>query len=343
MYEYKYNGKLIHFVCEIYYDIAPYLAGITMKEFFLDIDKNIDAWKFHQDFVRSNFGEYLKPSAPTAPHLSYGHLACLGCKLNYTETGEPNVLPAVDSIDEAIELLKEKRDLDFTKTEIWQSYQYMSDRVREVFPQSPKFGGFGMEGPLTSAALLRGHGFYYDIMDEPEKCEEFLYLLTDSIIAFRKALDIAGGGTGEFLGGVGCCDDLASMIPPSMWETHVIPFWKQYYDGLTKSPNRSMHVEALKPAQVKKLDLAGLSHYQPSVSPDLTIESVQENTSLPFDWLLYAFKITDMTDDEIAAWQDDTLSKGITSLRTQLGKFTVESGKLDRVLQWFKAADRYRV
>ncbi|NLD87189.1 MAG: hypothetical protein GX633_02895 [Clostridiales bacterium] len=341
MRNYKYNGKPVYFVCET--SCIPSLAGITAKEFFLDIDKNIYAWKIYHDFIRSYFGEYLKPGIPTAPHISYGHLACLGSKLEYTKTGEPNVLPAVDSIDEAIEFMRERRDLDFTKTEIWQKYQYMSDRVREAFPQSPKFAGLSVEGPITSAALLRGSDFYYDIMDESEKCEEFLALMTDSIIAYRKALDIAGGGTGEFTGGVNCCDDFACMIPPHMWETLVIPFWKQFYDGLTKSPNRFMHVEALKPAQVKKLDLVGLSFYQPSVSPDLTIESIQENTSLPFDWLLYSFRITEMTDEEIAAWQDYTLSKGITKLRTQFGSYAVESGKLDRILQWFKAADRYRV
>ena len=37
-----------------------------------------------------------------------------------------------------------------------------------------------------------------------------------------------------------------------------------------------------------------------------------------------------------------TLAAGVTNLRTQLGRYTVEAGKLDRIHAWYAAAERYR-
>jgi len=43
----------------------------------------------------------------------------------------------------------------------------------------------GAQGPLTSAVLMRGQDFIYDVYDEPEKAKRFLALLTDSIVGFH--------------------------------------------------------------------------------------------------------------------------------------------------------------
>ncbi|NMA08495.1 MAG: hypothetical protein GX929_05215 [Clostridiales bacterium] len=343
MRKYAYHGRPITFTVEVYPDVIPCLGGITMKQFYLDADAAVQAWRKQLAFVPETFGDAIPPREPTAAPLSYGHLVCLGCPLRYPEDAEPNVSPAVSSLDDAIALLKDARGMDFSKTAIWKHYAAMSDTIRAAFPQAPKFAGLGMEGPLTSAALLRGQDFYLDLLDEPEKCAEYLSLMTGSIVEYLKQTRRVNGQPEYSAGGVGLCDDLASMVPPSMWDTHVVPFWRQYYRSLTSSKNWSVHCEALYPAHLPYLRKAGIIRYQPSVSPRLTLENVRANTDIPFDWLLYAYRITDMTDAEIAAWQDETLAAGVTSLRTQFGRFAIEAGKLDRISAWVSAAERYRV
>ena len=87
---------------------------------------------------------------------------------------------------------------------------------------------------------------------------------------------------------------------------------------------------------------AHITHFQPSVSDLLTIENVKANTDIPFDWLLYAFRITQMNDQKIQDWVDYTVQAGITLIRTQFGQFTIEANKLDRIKAFYKAFEKYK-
>ena len=345
MISYEFCGKPVRFTVEIYHDLVPYLGNISEKAFFLDADAAIAAWQKQIDFITSEFGDRLAPRAPSAAPLSYGHLVCLGAPLRYPDDAEPNISPAASSLEEAVAMLRDAQGMDFTKTPIFQTYAELSRRIREAFPDTaPRFAGLGLEGPITSAALFRGQDFYIDIIDDPELCAEYLRLMTDSIIAFRHQSNVFAGAPAVSPNGAGLADDLASMIPPALWDELVIPFWNQYYEGFTTGKGRSLHCEALVPAQLPYLSHAHITHYQPSVSPALTLENIRPGLApdIPFDWLLYAYHVTEMTDAEIADWMDETLAAGVTNLRTQLGRYTVEAGKLDRIHAWYAAAERYR-
>lgn len=329
------------FTVEIYHDLAPHLAGISSKEFFLDADKLIEAWKITTEWTLDTFHGRLKPRTPTAAPNSYGHLVCLGAPLHYSDTAEPNITAAVDSLEDAIRMLEDAKGMDFTACPIFKQYVELSRRVKEVFPEAPVMGGLGVEGPLTSAALFRGDGFYYDIMDEPELAAKYLELMTDSVLEFKKQLNTFVGLPAVGQGGGGLADDLASMVPPSMWDELVVPFWKQYYKGATLGSNHSLHCEALVPAHLPYLAKAGVTHYQPSVSPQLTLESVKANTDLPFDWLLYAYQVTEMNDQQLADWIAKAVSFKPTNIRTQFGAYTASVGKIDRIISFMDIADTY--
>ena len=127
---------------------------------------------------------------------------------------------------------------------------------------------------------MRGLDFIYDVYDEPEKVKKFLALLTDSIISFYRFNNRVNGLPEINLGGAGLADDFASLISPDLWPEFVIPYWNQYYEGLTTG-KRSLHCENLSPSHLKYLKDAKLSHYQPSVSDLLTLENVKANTDIP--------------------------------------------------------------
>ena len=69
---------------------------------------------------------------------------------------------------------------------------------------------------------------------------------------------------------------------------------------------------------------------------------MRANTSLPFDWLLYMYHVTEMTDQQIADWVAEAIPYEPTAIRTQLGAYTIQSGKVDRIQAFLDVADSYR-
>ena len=183
---------------------------------------------------------------------------------------------------------------------------------------------------------------YMMYMNEPEKAKEFLTLLTDSIVKFHHFTNEINGLPAVNPRSCGLADDFASLITPNMWCDFVVPYWNQYYEGLT-SGTRFLHCENLAPTHLKHLKDVKISHYQPSVSDLLTLENVKANTDIPFDWMLYSYHITDMDDEQIQNWVDKTVEAGVTLIRTQFGEYTCSIGKLDRIKAFYKAFEKYKV
>ena len=348
--KYVYNGKEIYPTVEIYPDVIPYLGGITDREFYTDPALCIKAWKEGNAAIAEYFGEHTAAltltKVPTAPGLSYGHLVSLGAPLKLpTKDGEPNVKPFARDIDEAIAIMKAKKNVDFGDNDVFRFYVEMNAALQKAFPnvQILPTAGYGYEGVITSAVLMRGQDFLCDIYDEPEKALEFLTLMNESIIEFKKFINRYNGQP-ERSRYMWLCDDFASLITPSLWPEFVVPYWNRYFDELSfPGSRRTVHCENTHPSQLRYLKDVGLAHYQPSVSTALTIENIRENTDVPFDWLLYAFKIVKMTDEEIEAWVDHAVQAGIRKIRTQFGRFAWQEGKMDRILAFYKAFEKYRV
>jgi hypothetical protein len=341
--KYAYKGVEIFPSVEIYHDAIVYLGGITMKEFFKDKIKCAEAWRIGREKIYDYFGDMLPLRAVAGPPISYGHIICLGSPVEFPDDSEPNVKPMFSSIDEGIEVLRAKKNISYREQDLFKHYYDLCNYLSAQFPdQNVPFSGMGAQGPLTSAVLMRGQDFFYDVYDEPKKVREFLTLLTDSIIGFHQFTNEINGLPIVSASGRGLADDFASLIPPDMWPEFVMPYWNQYFENLTTG-TRSVHCENLSPAHLKYLMAMKLSHYQPSVSDLLTLENVKANTDVPFDWLLYSYHITEMSDEQIQKWVDKTVEAGITLIRTQFGKFTCQTGKLHRIKSFYKAFDKYRV
>ncbi len=348
--KYVYQGKEIFPTVEIYPDVIPHISGITDHQFYTNPELCIKAWKDARVAISEYFGDFSQlltlMKKPTAPGLSYGHLVSLGAPLKLpVNDGEPNVKPFAEDIDEAIEIMKSKKDVDFGDNDVFRYYLEMNAALQKAFPEveiAPT-SGYGYEGVITSAVLMRGQDFLCDIYDEPEKAHEFLQLMSDSIIEFKKFINRVNGQP-ERSRYLWMCDDFASLITPSLWPEFVVPYWNQYFDNLSvEGSRRTVHCENMHPTQLRYLKDVKLAHYQPSVATALTIENIKENTDVPFDWLLYAFNIVKMTDEEIEAWVDHAVQSGIRKVRTQFGRHAWREGKMDRILAFYKAFEKYRV
>ena len=93
-------------------------------------------------------------------------------------------------------------------------------------------------------------------------------------------------------------DDVAAMIPASLWPELVIPYWSRLFSALTDG-KVSAHCEGLHPEQLPLLEELGLEFYDPSISPALTPELVSQHCRIPFAWLLPVFQVPQMSCDQV--------------------------------------------
>lgn len=342
---YAYAGKEIYPVIEIYHDLIPYLGGISEKTFYMDAENCARAWKTANEAITDFFGEYCPPRAPTAAPLSYGHLISLGAPYTLPEDSEPNVRPFADDIDEALSILDAARGKDFGDNRVCRHYIEVNRYLKSVFPDKniPPLSGYGMEGVITTAVLMRGQDFFVDLYEEPEKSREFLEKLNRSIIDFCRWQSVMNGQDPVSKTGAYLCDDFAALIPPKLWDEFVVPYWDAYYSARSTGSYRFLHCEGVSPEQLKFMSHAKITRYQPSVSEKLTLKDMKANLDIPYDWLLYAWKVTQMSDKEISAWVDETVEAGVFKIRTQLGKFAWMTHKLDRLMSFMRAFDKYRI
>ncbi|MBR5751850.1 MAG: hypothetical protein IKX84_05620 [Clostridia bacterium] len=342
--KYRYNGQEIFPVVEIYHDLIPYIAGITEKEFYMDAEKCALAWQASEDALRAYFGEYCPVRVPGAAPLSYGHLVSLGAKYTLLEDSEPNVKPFAEDLDEAVRILKDARGIDFGACDMCRHYLEMNRFLQSRFPKVKiaPLSGYGFEGVITSAVLMRGQDVFVDMYEEPEKTQEFLSLLNESIIEFCFWQSRINGQEPVSSFGSYLCDDFAALVPPKLWEEFVTPYWDRYYGARSTGSYRFLHCEGLSKAHLSHLQYAHITRFQPSVSEKLTLKDVKESLDIPFDWLLYAWKVTEMTDAQLQKWVDEAVEAGIFKIRTQIGKFAWMNNKQDRILAFMKAFEKYR-
>jgi hypothetical protein len=247
-------------------------------------------------------------TAPGWLGISYGHANTLGCELVFPEDSEMGHRPTHDSLEAGIEALQE--DVKFEDEGMFPFYLDLWHELQERFPDEDiRFRGFGAEGPLTTGWTLRGHGFFYDLMDRPELTAEYLRLATDSIVAYRQACARINGDPEVSEAGTGMADDIAAMVPPEMWPEMVLPSHEQYYTALTTG-HRSAHIEDLTGDHLHFLDDMRLSSFDPSVSPKLTPAIIRDNCSVPFGWRLNSTHYPERSPEDLRRWVFEAVADG---------------------------------
>ncbi|MBO3803747.1 MAG: hypothetical protein JTT11_07775 [Candidatus Brockarchaeota archaeon] len=316
-------------------ETLPYLAGVGIDEFYLDPESCVRAYKLGRSRLTEVFrGNVSHPSA-SCPPLSYGHVACLGCGIVFPEDSEPYAKPVFSSLDEGIEVLE--GEIDFKANPLFVHYQKMHRYLVNAFPNERiPFGGFGWEGPITSAGLLRGQGFFSDIHKEPNKAEQFLKLLTKSIIMFIQFIREVNGEEKIDRNSGGLADDFASFIHPSLWTKFVIPYWDQYYRGITTG-RRVVHCENLSPGHLRYLAEIGIAFYEPSVSPKLNPKIIRKLTDIPFNWLLPTFKLATMTEEEVRQWVIQVAGMGVNHMWVEVDKSICEGNNPNKISAFVNA------
>lgn len=312
------------------------ITGIPIKEFNLHPKACIEVYRKGRPRIRELCGEDVGLPGVSTPPISYGHPNGLGSELTFPEGGEVAHEHIYASLREGIRALKEP--VDFARAGMAPFYLDFRRELQEAFPDEPVGFGYGLEGPITTAYELRGEGFFFDLMDEPMLTREFFGLLTESILDFHKfrskVLDqpVINPESG------GMCDDISSMVPPNMFSEYVLPYWEQYYRGVTSGIRRA-HVEDLRPDQLKYLEDIGLSSYDPSISPKINPEIIAERCRVPFGWRLGSFHYPYMTCSDIRDFVFKAVGDGASYIFTYVSSTMTNAKTIEKVHAFIRAAE----
>ncbi len=312
-----------------------HLADVPIRKFFLEPDACIEVYTTGRQRARELFGDDVQYAGPATPPISYGHPNGLGCRLLFPAGGEVSAEHEyADSLDRAIEALQ--NPVDFSSAGMASFYLRFRETLQAAFPDESIGFSYGEEGPITTAYVMRGDAFFYDLIDEPDKTKRFLGLLTDSIIDFGRFRG-AVHGRNAFNDSASLCDDVASMVPPRLWPEMVLPFVEQYYRGKT-SGRRSAHIEDLRPEQLCFLEQIGLSFFDPSISARLTPAIVAERTRVPFLWRLGSFHYPGMDVDDVTDFVFEAAAAGASQVTTYPEAIMCRDENVPKLMAFIDAA-----
>jgi hypothetical protein len=316
-------------------DALREVTGIPIREFNLEPQACIEAYRKGRRLLREMFGEDVGLPGVSTPAISYGHVNGLGSVLIFPEGGEVGHTHIYRSLDEGIRALRQP--VDFARAGMASFYIEFREKMKAAFPGEPVGFSYGLEGPITTAYEMRGDGIFTDVLDSPGLTAKFLGLVVDSILQFHRFHCTVVGVAAVDPKGSGMCDDISSMIPPRMWPQVVLPFWEQYYTGMTTG-TRSAHVEDLRPAQLGYLEEIGLRYYDPSISARIDPGIIFGGCRVPFGWRLGSFHYRNMDGQDIRDFVFKAAADGASSVFTYVAHGMCNESTLEKVRAFIRAA-----
>ena len=263
----------------LYFAALPGLIGEKLRDMYLDPEVTVRCFTEGNKVAKEKYGDRIHLPGLAAPGISYIHLSAIGADMRFPEDdGEISVRPAnFSSIDEAIE--RTEQPVDFAESE---AVKWSRDYARRLSEVAGKRIGptMGVEGPITTAALLYGSNFFGELLADREKGKRFLRAVTNSVIDFFRYLR---GGSITVGSSHGIADDLSSLIGPSMWPEFVFPFWNQLYEAFTND-KRSLHCENLSEGHLPLLKEIGITSFDPDRAPALRPWMMKKHLHLPWRW-----------------------------------------------------------
>lgn len=316
------------------------LAGVRFDRMFTDLDAIVSAYRDGGRRARELFGPDISFGGPRWAGISYGHVNSLGARLVFPEDSEVAHIPIYENLEAGIRDLR--RDVDFSKAGMFPFYLELWAKIKRVFPELQiPFSGFGAEGPVTTAWLLRGHDFFMDIYDDPPRAREYLTLVTASVIKYKQLLARINGEPECSPVCIGLADDGAAMVPPALWPEFVLPFLEKYFAALT-SGNRYAHIEDLHVGHLPYLDALRLSDYDPSVSRKLSPALIRAHCRAPFTWRFNEIEGATYFPAQTRHWVFDAAAQGAPAIRTGIWRNNCTERGKDNIVAFQDAAKSVR-
>jgi hypothetical protein len=312
------------------------LAGVRLDRLFLDADAIVQAYTIGEPLARALFGAEVQYGDPAWAGISYGHVNCLGSPLRFPYDSEVAHAPIYDSLAEGIRALQ--RPVDWANAGMMPFYLDLWEKLKRAFPERGiPFGGFGLEGPITTAWELRGHGFFMDLYDDPQRYLDFLHLVTESIVQYHDFICQVNDLPTFSEAGGSLYDDISSLLGPGLWPRFVLPFHEHFFVAQT-SGRRHAHIENLTPNHLRYLDDLGLDSFDPSVSPRLRPVDLRDRCQVPFLWRINAMQIRDFSRDQVRRFVFESVGQGASGVFLVISSTMLQPAEVEKVKVFIDAA-----
>ena len=312
------------------------LAEVQFDRLFREADAIVEAFAVGKPRARALFGPDVQYAGPAWAGISYGHVNCLGAQLIFPPGSEVSYTPIYGSPDEGIEALQQ--EVDWASAGQMPFYLDLWEALKARFPdRNVRFGGFGYEGPITTAWELRGHGFFLDVHDHPARCREYMRLVTESIVDYAAFVRSLNGQPAFLDTRIGLYDDVSSLIHPDMWPDVVLPYQDQFFASQTSGP-RHAHIENLAPAHLPHLDTLDLDSFDPSVVSQIQPGDVRDRCHVPFLWRLNSMQVRDYTPAQVRRFVFESVADGASGVFCAIARTMVGQEDVAKVHTFIEAA-----
>lgn len=209
------------------------LAGITLREYYSDLQAMIRAQKRANEQVERELG--IRRSGHG---LSRGHVIdaeVLGCAVVWPEDEEPMVAaPAIATVED----IRRFRPPDPPDNAV---VLRELQRSRVFYELTGQKATVGFNGPVTVAALCLGLDRFYTLAAmDTGLAEELVRRATDGVIAWKRYHDAEMGISAQ--GELGAADDSASFLSPRLAGILSLPYLAQWYGAFPGYSGRDLHI-----------------------------------------------------------------------------------------------------
>lgn len=298
-------------------EVETEYVGTTLGPYYSDARVAVDTQLQACEVFRNLYG--VDTGEPSVPVPAYVGVASLGASMVLPDDHPPMVAnqgrvladwPAVLALRPAVP----------ESSEWLNRYLEMREEMGRLLGKLPPLGA-GQEGPITSAVLLRGDQFFLDVLDEPEVAHHLLGVVTQTYISFVRHVRRLNGQ--EEHGGVGIADDMAGMLPPSLWPEFVLPYWERIYQELGPG-RRSVHTELLRPGHLPFLRQLDIGSYDPGNDQYLEVTDIVPLVEhMDVSWNLYTVRdMLNGTPESVRSTYENAVAAGARVIMTELCRRT---------------------
>lgn len=272
----------------------PFVAktgGVTLRQMHFDAKAIVKAFESIKPLC-----ERLGVPAPVPRMAGFGypHVSALGTNVVFPEDSEPKPEVVIRNPEE-IDRLREPED--YIDTPLVKKKLRVLEELQKYCPDTPRFIGHLMEGPITTAVLLMGQDFLTLPYEDPKRAHKLLSFCTESALNYANAITHYLGDP-LIPGPKGIPDDFAGMFPPALFGEFVVPYWERIYSGL-QATERYLHSELLRKEHLHFLKDLHIKSYDPSADQYVTPEMLREYCPCEFTLRIQSWEIDNLSADEL--------------------------------------------
>ncbi len=267
------------------------VGGVPLRDLHFDVDAMVQVCEAARP-IAERLGAH-----PPVPHLAgftYPHIAALGARITFPEHSDPAPSVIIGSPEE-IDTLAEPND--YLAAPLIRARLDLLDRLLLRRPDAVRSIGHPFEGPVTTAALIMGPGFFTLPYDDPARAHKLLEFSTTSAINYARAIGAYLGHEWR-PGTLTIPDDFAGIFPPAKFREFVLPYWERLYSA-SGCATRALHSELIRPEHLPLLAEVKLDVFDPSVDQYVTPEILREQCPCAFQGRIKPWEVRDLSADEL--------------------------------------------